>query len=134
MKAPEQARRRSTRKYLHLVIMKSKLPIIAALVSFTIGLPLQAQNKIQNRMQILAIISVAQCFVNEGTITGERGNEVIDAYIQENPSLEAAYEWAVNSSNARVAVEGIVPYMGADCSEGNLTAEILENVLLPYLE
>ena len=116
--------------------MKSKLAVIAAMTSIACtGLPLQAQQtQEQNRIEILAILTASQCYVNTGKYTEQRGNEILNQIIEEAPHLKNAYEWAVNSSNARAAIEAMLPYIDGDCNDDNVTEEIIENVLVPYLK
>jgi len=115
--------------------MKSKLAVIAAMTSIACtGLPLQAQQtQEQNRIEMLAILTASQCYVNTGKYTEQRGNVILNQIIEEAPHLKNAYEWAVNSSNARAAIEAMLPYIG-DCIDDNVTEEIIENVLVPYLK
>ena len=104
-------------------------PTFYWLVLYTLnctGMPLQAvTTQMRNRVGILSAITAAQCYVNKGRSTEERGDEILDEYVQENPRLKTAYAWAVNSSNPRAAVEAMVSYLGADCS-GSVTDEIME--------
>jgi len=115
--------------------MKSKLPIIATLASVVCtGLPLQAQQtQMQNRIEILGAITAAQCNVNAGVLTEDEANEALNMVITKDPYLETAYEWAVNSDNARIAVGGMLAYFDDDCKDNTLTEEILNKVLVPYL-
>ena len=114
--------------------MKSKLVIITALASIaSTGLPLQAQRtQTMNRLEILSHITVAQCYINKGRATEERGDEILDETVQEFPYLKTAYQWAINSDNARAAVKAMVPYLGGNCTD-DVTGEVIENVLMPYL-
>ena len=114
--------------------MKSKLTIIVALASIACtGLPLQAQStQIKNRTSIISTIAAVQCHVNEGIITEENGNEIINDIVQDSPHLKTAYLWAINSQNARAAVEGMASSLGADCN-GDVTEDVVRNVLLPNL-
>ena len=83
---------------------------------------------------MLAILTASQCYVNTGKYTEQRGNEILNQILEEAPHLNNAYEWAVNSSNARAAVEVMLPYIDGDCNDDNVTEEIIENVLVPYLK
>ena len=114
--------------------MNSKLAIITALasVAFT-GLPLQAQTtQMKNRTEIISSLAAAQCHINAGNITEERANEIMNEIVQERPHLKNAYLWALNSDNARAAVEGMTPTIGAECNS-EITDEVVINVLLPNL-
>ncbi len=86
-----------------------------------------------NRVEILSHITVAQCYINKGSATKERGDEILDEIVQENPHLINAYQWAIYSDNARAAVKAMVPYLGANCT-GDVIDEDIENVLMPYLD
>tara|TARA_B100000073_G_scaffold51403_1_gene37849 strand:+ start:53 stop:403 length:351 start_codon:yes stop_codon:yes gene_type:complete len=116
--------------------MKSKLIILAAMASVACTcLPLQAQQtQKQNRIEMLAILTASQCYVNTEKYTEERGTEILNQIIHDAPQLKAAYEWAMSSSNARAAVEAMLPYIDADCRDDNVTEEIIEKVLVPYLK
>jgi len=114
--------------------MKSKLTTIAALASIACtGFPLQAQTQqMVNRLDIITIIAVAQCHINAGKITEEIRDELIVATFEEKPHLKPAYTWAINSSNARAAVEDLALKFGPNC-DGDVPNEFIENVILPNL-
>ena len=113
--------------------MRSKLPIIAAIASVAIDFPLQAQTQqMQDRSEIIGVIAVAQCHLNAGNITEETAHEIVKEILQEKPHLKPAYQWAINSSNAGAAVEGMAANFGPNCN-GEVCDEVVENVILPNL-
>ena len=113
--------------------MRSKLPIIVALASVAIGLPLHAQTLQQHyRAAIISTIATAQCNVIKGFISEETAHELIEATVEEQPQLRPAYLWAVKSDNAIAAVDGLASTLGAYC-QGEITDEVIENVILPNL-
>ena len=113
--------------------MRSKLPIIAAMASVAIGLPLQAQTQqMMNRTEIITTIVVAQYHINTGNITEKTAHEIVKEILQEIPHLKPAYQWAINSSNAGAAVEGMAANFGPNCN-GEVCDEVVENVILPNL-
>ena len=113
--------------------MRSKLPIIAAMASVAIGLPLQAQTQqMMNRVEIIISIAVAQCLINAGNITEEAARQVVQDVIEDKPYLKLAYSWAINSSNARAAIDGLAPTLGPNCNS-EVSDEVVENLILPNL-
>ena len=114
--------------------MQSKILIIAAMASVAIGLPLQAQRtQMQNRSRIIGVMAVAQCHLNAGDITEEAARQVAQDVVEDKPYLKPAYSWAINSSNAKAAIDGLAPTLGANCNS-EVSDEVVENLILPNLK
>lgn len=103
------------------------------MASVAIGFPLQAQTQqMHNRSEIIGVIAVAQCHLNAGNITEEGARQVVQGVIEDKPYLKLAYSWAINSSNARAAIDGLAPTLGPNCN-GGASDEVVENLILPNL-
>ena len=136
MKAPEQARRRSTRKYLHLVIMKSKLPIIATLATIACtGAPLQAEEtEVLDRLYAIVGVAHAQCYVEKGLFTQEQADGTYRDSIKYYPERKDAFEWATTSPNGKAAVQALMPYVDDDCIPNGVNDEQFKELVGPYLK
>ena len=53
--------------------------------------------------------------------------------MREKPQLKPAYLWAIESDNARAAVDGLASTLGPNCNV-EVTKEVIENVILPNLD
>ena len=113
--------------------MRSKLPIIAAIASVAIDFPLQAQTQqMQDRSEIIGVIAVVQYHLNGGNLTEEAARQVVHDVIEDKPYLKLAYSWAINSSNARAAIDGLAATLGPNCNS-EVSDEVVENLILPNL-
>ncbi len=114
--------------------MKSKLPIIAALVTIAIGLPAKADDtRTLNRAKVVGELTRADCAVRNGDITEEQARDRLQAYINENPDLNTAYSWATTSEKGMDAVKVLVPYLTSDC-DLTLSQYRAGLLMIPYLE
>ena len=120
-------------KCLHLGIMKSKLPIIAALVTIAIGLPAKTDDNPYNRSVIIGALAALDCFAGKGEITEKQSRELMNKHVSENPQLDAAYSWALSSDKAREALQAMAPHMNSDCEYTNPDDDI-ERLIAPCLD
>ena len=115
--------------------MKSKLPIIAALVSIAIGLPVKADDtQFTNRLEMIKMLTSADCIVKNDALTEEQASELIQEVVNDKPHLNAAYSWALSSDKATEAVETMVIYMNAHCNDISISEEEAQRLMKPYLE
>ena len=115
--------------------MKSKLAIIAALVSIAIGLPVKADDtQFTNRKNAIGLLTGADCLVRNGWMTEEQTRELIQAALNNNPELNAAYSWATTSDKATQAVQIMAPYMNSECNNLTISEEEAQRLMKPYLD
>ena len=115
--------------------MKSKLPIVAALVTIILGLPVKAEDtRIKNRIFVVGMLARVDCAVRYQGYDPELAKERIQEYVNENPHLKAAYIWGTTSDKAMEAVQALRPYHGFDCSGFILSEEKVDQLMLPYLK
>ena len=115
--------------------MKSKLAIIAALVSIAIGLPAKADDtQFANRLQMVGVLTSAACVVRNGEMKEEQARELIQGIVNNQPGLNAAYSWATTSDRATEAVQTMVPYMNSECNDLTISEEEAQRLIKTYLE
>ena len=115
--------------------MKSKLAIIAALVSLAIGLPAKANDtRFSNRLTMVGVLTSAACVVRNGEMTEEQARELIQEIVNANPDLNTAYSWATRSDKATEAVQIMVPYMNSECNDLTISEQEAQRLVKTYLE
>ena len=109
------------------------LPVVGALLLSTS--PAKADDtRFSNRLQMVGVLTSADCLVRKGEITEEQAGELIQVVLNKNPQLNDAYSWATTSDKATKAVQTMVPYMNSDCNDITISEEEAQRLMKPYLE
>ena len=109
------------------------LPVVGALLLSTS--PAKADDtRFSNRLQMVGVLTSADCLVRNGWMTEELTRELIQAALNNNPELNAAYSWATTSDKATKAVQTMVPYMNSDCNDITISEEEAQRLMKPYLD
>ena len=115
--------------------MKSRLAIIAALVSIAIGLPAKANDtRFSNRLTMVGVLTSAACVVRNGEMTEEQARELIQEIVNANLDLNTAYSWATTSDKAKEAVQIMVPYMNSECNDLTISEQEAQRLVKTCLE
>ena len=112
--------------------MKALLLLTALMVS---ALPAKADDtRFRNRLEMLGILTSADCIVKNDALTEEQASELIQEVVNDKPHLNAAYSWALSSDKATEAVETMVIYMNAHCNDLTISEEEAARLIRPYLD
>ena len=114
--------------------MKLKLPIIAALATFAIALPVKAEDTRGNKEEILGAYAGLNCNIEKGFFTREVAVQAMQEYIKEYPNLINAYIWVTISPKAQAAVKILAGYVNSDCSNFTISENLLDETIEPYLD
>ncbi len=112
--------------------MKALLLLTALMVS---ALPVKADDTgFENRLEMIGILTSADCVVKNGAMTEEQASELIQRIVNDNPNLNTAYSWAITSNKATEAVEIMVTYMNSHCNDLTISEEEAARLIRPYLD
>ena len=113
--------------------MKLKLPIVAALVTFAIALPVKAEDNSRNKAEVIGAWAALNCSIEKGIFTHELGIQAMQELIDENPNLINAYIWASISPKAKEALKELAPHVNSDCDDFTLSETALGETLMRYV-
>ena len=115
-----------------LTFNESSFLLTALMVS---ALPVKADDTgFENRLEMIGILTSADCVVKNGAMTEEQASELIQRIVNDNPNLNTAYSWAITSNKATEAVEIMVTYMNSHCNDLTISEEEAARLIRPYLD
>ena len=112
--------------------MKTILLLAALVMS---SMPAKANDtRFTNRLEIIQMLTSADCIVKNGALTEEQASELIQEVVNDKPDLNAAYSWALSSDKATEAVETMVIYMNSHCNDLTISEEEAARLIRPCLD
>ena len=87
-----------------------------------------------NRLELVGFLAPAQCYINKGLMSQEKGDELTRDYPNANPSLKSELTWVKSSPHGKAAVKAIAPYFSSDCKDTTIPTDKIGELLMPYLK
>tara|TARA_B100001093_G_C26228087_1_gene759026 strand:+ start:171 stop:581 length:411 start_codon:yes stop_codon:yes gene_type:complete len=117
-------------------LLKSKLPIIAALVSIAVGLPVKAEiEQLDCKPCAVGYLAAAQCSVKNGLNTREGVDELIRNHLKKKPYFTQSFSWASQTSEGRAAVQATASLLKSDdCDVSEDFDEKIKEVRRSYMK